>query len=75
LKLHLACHQLISWSSADVIYISTANTRSGVWMEFFFNFSSVVKAAPCLSTVDELVLIWYDLHIHCLYWQWDMDGI
>jgi hypothetical protein len=42
-----------------VIYKSIASTGSGIWMVIFFvfNFSSRIKAAPCLSPLDRLVTV------------------
>ena len=38
IKLHLVCHQLFRWSWTNVIYISTANIGTRIWMEFFLFF-------------------------------------
>jgi hypothetical protein len=51
-----------------VIYISTAGTSSGVWMEnVFFYFFGLIIAALCLLPIDQLVFNSCDLHIHCQY--------
>jgi hypothetical protein len=45
------------------------------WKIYLFYFSSLVMGAPCLSPINRLVLNWCDLHIHCRYREWCMDGI
>jgi hypothetical protein len=75
--LHCTLH-VISWSACLelmwFIYPLLVPVVVYKWKLFYYYFSSLFKAVPCLSPLNQLVLSWCDLHIHYRYRQWCMDG-